>query len=271
MSSQNSSIENVQPSVEQSRPQVTEYDAQFTLSDHIVDGVGRGSLSDLSFRPNATFHPVREVKVDRETCLITFDKPLQSLNRSLSKPELLLLLKNLRSGVRECALGQQLYLYPGIEAFGMTQQGDICFTLINVRPRYSNQDHSTQKMSVLAFFELMKVACPSGWRAVEGKQDRINTLAALEVALEGSSLLTRIAKVIRFTLISALVLTLAAVFIGLFGPPELREPLREWAHPHLVALSEHLSPESAKVPAQETVVPEMDEDVGAGVQVLDHQ
>lgn len=227
----------------QSKPVITQDQAEFTLNDHIVDGVGRGSLSDLSFRPNATFHPVREVIADGKRCVITFDKPLQTFNGSLSKTEVLILLKNFRAGVRETALGQQLYLYPGVEAFGMGASGDLCFALINVRPRYALAEYSTQKMSVIAFFELMQAYSPQGWKVVRDQTDKINTLAALESALEGISLWRRIIKLTRILVAVFLVLSCVVVGLAFLGPPEIKEPIRARLYPWLSALSEALAPE----------------------------
>ena len=96
----------------QSRPEVTKHSVSFTLGDHVVDGIGRGSAKDLMFRPNASFHPIRDVVQNGRECQLHFDRPLMEINRSISEREVLNLLRSLRLGVRECALGQQLYLYP---------------------------------------------------------------------------------------------------------------------------------------------------------------
>ena len=229
--------------VPQSRPEVKKHSVSFTLNDHIVDGIGRGSAKDLMFRPNASFHPIRDVKQDGRVCQLSFDRPLMEVNRSLSEREVLNLLRSLRLGVRECALGQQLYLYPGLESFGLSLSGDLKIAFVNVRPKNRFIDHNTQHMSVLAFFELLKAYCPRAWQRIEAQSSQIVTLASLEAHLIGPSLSSRVRALARAIFILAFITFVSSIPIALYGPPSMRDPLREVLHPIFNVLSQHLSPE----------------------------
>ena len=230
----------------QSHPEVAKHYVSFTLRDHVVDGIGRGSAKDLMFRPNASFHPIREVKQDGKVCKLSFDRPLMEINRSLSEQEILDLLRSLRLGVRECALGQQLYLYPGLESFGFNLAGDLRIAFVNVRPKYRFVDYNTQHMSVLAFFELLKAFCPKTWKRIEPRSSHIMTLAALEANLTGPTMFSRFRSFIRVIMVLALIGFISSIPIALFGPASMREPLKEVLHPIFKHLSQTLSPTEAK-------------------------
>ena len=251
------------PQRPQSRPEITKHSVSFTLRDHIVDGIGRGSAKDLMFRPNASFHPIREVKQDGRTCTLSFDRPLMEINRSLSEREILHLLRSLRLGVRECALGQQLYLYPGIESFGFNLSGDLRIAFVNVRPKYRLNDYNTQHMSVLAFFELLKTCCPNTWQRIEPNSSHIVTLAALEAHLIGPSILSRFRSFFRGVLILAMILFMSSIPIALFGPPAMKDPLREILHPIFKQLSHHLSPTDSMQTRTSTSEDQLDQGVDA--------
>ena len=55
----------------QSSPELTDLSAVISLADHMISGVSEGSLSDSGFRPNASFHPIREVHLSGEQCELT--------------------------------------------------------------------------------------------------------------------------------------------------------------------------------------------------------
>ena len=241
------SLDNHEPSVgqalnPQSRPDVQRQQISFSLRDHLVDGIGRGSAKDLMFRPNASFHPIREVKRTGDQCELHFDRPLMELRRSVSEREVLTLLASLRLGVRECALGQELYLYPGLESFGLSSSGDLKMALINVRPKHRLVDHTLQQMSVEAFFELLKGHCPKTWARIAPHSERIVTLAALEAHLTGPTVMSRFTRFIRTLILLGIILFFCSIPIAMFGPPSMREPLREVLYPIFTRVSELLSP-----------------------------
>lgn len=238
---------NLEDTLAQSYPEVQRHQISFSLQDHVVHGIGRGSAQDLMFRPNASFHPIREIKRTSDSCELHLDRPLMTLSRAVSEREVLILLKSLRLGVRECALGQELYLYPGLESFGVNLSGELKMVLINVRPKHRLKNHTIQQMSVYAFFALLKNHCAKSWARIEPHADRIVTLAALEAHLTGPTVFSRLRRLVRTLALLIIIAFLTSIPIAMFGPPSIRDPLREVLHPVFTEVSQLLSPAQAPI------------------------
>ena len=207
-----------------------------------LDGVGRGSAQDLTARPNAAFHPIREVELSKEGCLLQFAKPIETLNRRLSIEEVLILLELIRTGQRDRLHGQELYLYPGIESFAInaeTQQ--VAVVLKNVRPKDRFTNLKNNQLSVLAFLELIEAHCPSGWKRVQHRTHEILTLSGLRDQLVMRSWLQNIKTLFVvgvWTLIALIIATIPATF---FAPPAIREPLQTFYSERLLLLMDQIN------------------------------
>lgn len=229
-------------SVKQSKPHVEHLFAQITLVDHHVDGIKRGSLSDLQFRPNASFHPIRDIDFDQIQCKLTFDKPLKKIDRTLRSKEVIALIAHIRRGERELAIGQHFYLYPSEQAFGLSQNGELRIVLRNIRPRYLHSKLTESQLTVLALLNLIKSHCPNLWHQVEKKADTIKTLSMLHDSLTTSPVYQKIGRFIWRTTMYLILLWLLSLPIAAFGPPTLKEPLRPYYYPLFKRLTEILEP-----------------------------
>lgn len=228
--------------VEQTTPQITENKAVITLADHVISGVKEGSLSDLQFRPNASFHPIREVLLKTDRCELIFDRPIRRIDRPVEASELLLLIQNIKRGERDLALGQDLYLYPGSEAFALSPHGELRIVLRNLRPSIRYHDSGQERVSLIAFLTLIKEHSPSLWQEISPHQHKLENLNQLEALLQSSTILQRLGRFIWRLCLYALFLWLISIPIAAFGPPQIREPLKRFYHPVFERLTELMSP-----------------------------
>ena len=147
----------------------TDTSVSIPLESYKIEGVGSGSLSDVIFRPNACFQKCKMPEFASDKRLtIQYIKALLPIHRNLKIEEVLILLRAVLDGHKIRSENQALYVYPGLEAFGldaMTQKPRIA--LINVRPldRYTTHNHDL--LSVEAFLKLIQVHCPSGWKKIQ--------------------------------------------------------------------------------------------------------
>jgi hypothetical protein len=213
------------------------------LSAFYVEGVGRGNLDSLRFRPFADFHPVERVELSAERCELIYERPIQSLHtrRSVSLDEVITLTRQLIEGKRRAVGGQPLYLYPGLEAFGLDPSNSrLRFRLINVRPKARFKASSHDQLSVEALCVLMEALCPAGWQRVASKRAQLQTPEGLLRLLEPSGAWRAAWGVARFTLASALLLTFLSVPLAIWGPAEVSEPLQEVMMPRVEAFLDAL-------------------------------
>jgi hypothetical protein len=207
-----------------------------------LDGVGRGSAQDLTARPNAAFHPIREVELSKEGCLLQFEKPIERLNRRLSIEEVIILLELTRTGQRDRLHGQELYLYPGIESFAInaeTQQ--VAVVLKNVRPKERFTNLKNNQLSVLAFLELIEAHCPSGWKRVQHRKHEILTLSGLRDQLVMRSWLQNIRTLFVVGVWAVLSLIIASIPATFFAPPVISEPLQTFYSERLLFLMDQIN------------------------------
>ena len=175
-------------------PSWIEDEVVISRAHHNIDGVNQGSLSDLQFRPNASFHPIREVNLDQDHCILLFDRPIRRVDRSVSRDEVLLLIHSIRRGERELALGQAVYLYPSVEAFGLSSQGKLRIVLRNCRPKGRYEKAGRERITVLAFLQLIEAHAPQLWVTLSPISHQLSNIQQLEEALETSSVLKKIMK-----------------------------------------------------------------------------
>ena len=225
-----------------SKPQIDHLCAQISLADHQVDGIKRGSLSDLQFRPNASFHPIREVQFDHTQCTLTFDKPLKLIDRRLKPKEIIALIAHIRRGERELAIGQHFYLYPSEQAFGLSQTGELRIVLRNIRPRHLHTEVTQSQLSVLALLKLIEYHCPNLWHQVGKEAHKIKTLSMLQDNLTTSPTYKRLGRFIWRTAVYLIFLWLISLPIAAFGPTTLKEPLRPYYYPLFKRLTDILEP-----------------------------
>ena len=237
----------------QSKPKIDHVKAQFSLSDHLVDGIKQGSLSDLQFRPNASFHPIREVQFDQSQCMLNFDKPLKLIDRKLKATEVIALIAHIRRGERELAIGQQFYLYPSEQAFGLSQNGELRIVLRNIRPRYLYTEVSQSQLNVIALLKLIENHCPSLWLQVSKEAHKIKTLSILQDRLTASHAYKKIGRFLWRATVYLVFLWLLSLPIAAFGPPTLKEPLRPYYYPLFKRLTEILEPTTPTVVPRETI------------------
>ena len=235
---------------EQSSPELTDLTAVILLADHMISGVSEGSLSDLQFRPNASFHPIREVHLSSEHCELTYDRPLRDIDRPINAGELLLLIQNIKRGERDLALGQDLFLYPGSEAFGLSQHGELRIILRNIRPKIRYHDCGQERLSLIAFLKLIEDHSPRLWNEISPKRHQLENLNQLEEVLQGSTFVKRLSRALWRLCLYALFLWLISIPVAAFGPPQLREPLKRIYYPVFERLTELMSP------VNETELPE---------------
>lgn len=241
------------PSLEsptQHQPMVNERSAEVSIADHHIDGIGQGSLSDLQFRPNASFHPIREVQFDRTQCTLLFDRPIKPINRTLHPKEVIALIEHIRRGERELAVGQKFYLYPSKLAFGLSQTGELRIVLRNIRPRHLHTNISQSQMSVIALLNLIESHCPKLWYSLSRDVHKIKTLTMLQEALHSSSALLKATRLLWRGLIYLIFLWLLSLPVAAFGPPQLRDPLRSYYHPFFHRLTELLTPDTQPIDTQ---------------------
>ena len=238
---------------QQSQPKLHDQSALITLRDHFVTGVSEGSLSDLQFRPNASFHPIREIDLKTDQCELIFDRPIRGIDRPIKADELLLMIQNIKRGERDLALGQDLFLYPGKEAFCLSQHGELRILLRNIRPKLTYHDCGQERLSLIAFLALIEEHSPRLWDSVAPRRHQLENLNQLEELLQGSTLIKRVSRALWRLCLYALFLWLITIPIAAFGPPKIREPLKELYHPVFERLADLMSPVKTELPPKEQV------------------
>ena len=203
----------------------TDTSVSIPLDSYKIEGVGSGSLSDVVFRPNASFQKCKTPIFDEGKRLtISYIKALLPINRNLQVEEILTLLRAVLDGHKIRSENQVLYVYPGLEAFGidaLTHKPRI--GLINVRPLDRYTTHSHDLLSVEAFLKLIQVHCPSGWKKIEHQIDHIRSLYLLDEALsEGSWSLKKGLSRLFWLFVFILIMSIP---ISIWGPPSVKEPI----------------------------------------------
>lgn len=192
-----------------------------------IDGIGQGSVDDIKYRPNASFHAIQEITLSPEGCKITYTKSLKPLERNLKFIEMIRLIQDTRMGQRDRALGQEFYIYPGIESFATTVDSQqVHIVLRNIRPLQKYQNYKAAQLSVEAFLQLIEHKCPSAHKKIQGRRHEIMTLAGLENMLSDISWWDRLRTTIQWVFNSIIFLILLSIPTSIWGPSELKDPLQ---------------------------------------------
>jgi hypothetical protein len=194
-----------------------------------VDGIGQGSVDDIKYRPNASFHAIQDIALSTEGCKITYTKALKPLERNLKFVEIIRLIQDTRMGQRDRALGQEFYIYPGIESFATTVDSQqVHIVLRNIRPLQKYQNYKAAQLSVEAFLQLIEHRCPSARKKIQGRRHEIMTLAGLENMLSDISWWDHLRTTSKWVFNSIIFLILLSIPTSIWGPSELKDPLQQF-------------------------------------------
>lgn len=226
------------------------------LSHYFVEGVGQGNLQGLRFRPFADFHPVDQVELSPERCEVRYLKPLRPLQdrRVVRLDEVVNLTRQLVEAKRRLVADQRLYLYPGLEAFGVDPSCNrLRFRVINVRPKERFRVSSHDQLSVEALCLLIELYCPEGWALVRSKRASLNTLEALLRVIDKRSALTGALTLAKGLFVLASLAVFFSVPLAIWGPEAVSKPLREVMLPRVNDFLDQLEERRSSMKPQATM------------------
>lgn len=191
------------------------------LSEVQLDNIDGGMMEDMKFRPNKYFHPIEEVRVEGERCVILYHKELNPVEGKIPLEHIKHVIHGVIDGQQKLVQNQTIYLYPGVDAFGLDRRRNLRVALINVRP-HKDWERSGQELCVDAFTQLIAEHCPEGHKKVVGYRQKILTLRHLLQVLEGQ-------RGSSWFMSLFFLLLAAAGGVGLlyqWGPPRVQESIR---------------------------------------------
>lgn len=206
------------------------------LSHYLVEGVGRGNIEGLKIRPFADFHPVERIHLSTEFCEVHYAKPLRPLQdrRVVRLDEIINLTRQLVEAKRRRVADQRLYLYPGLEAFGIDPSCNrIRFRVINVRPTERFRVSSHDQLSVEALCLLIELYCPDGWALIRSKRTDINTLETLLQLIDRRRSLSTLWSFIKGLFVFSMLMIFLSVPLAIWGPDLISQPLSELMLPRV--------------------------------------
>ncbi len=200
----------------------TEKERIIPLGDIQVEGIEGGMVDDLKFRPNKYFHPIEDVRVEGERCVLLYQRQLSPVEGKVSLAQVRHVIRGVIDGQHKLAESQILYLYPGVEAFGLDRRKNLRVGLINARP-HNDWERSEQELCVDAFSKLIAEHCPEGQKRIVAYRQKILTLRHLLQVLEGYY---RRSMWSSFAILLLLLAGLAGVLYQ-WGPPRIKATMQK--------------------------------------------
>ena len=213
------------------------------MSGFIIEGVGRGNIEGLRARPFADFHPVERVELSADRCEVSYAKPLRPLQdrRHVRLDEVVNLTRQLIEAKRRLVADQRLYLYPGLEAFGVDPSCNrLRFRVINVRPEGRFRVSSHDQLSVEALCVLMESYCPEGWALIKARRASINTLEGLYALIDRRRGLSTAWALLKLLFVGASLGAFLSVPLAIWGPESVSEPLSDFMMPRVLHFLDQL-------------------------------
>jgi hypothetical protein len=226
------------------------------LSHYFVEGVGQGNIEGLKMRPFADFHPVDRVELSAERCEVSYLKPLRPLQdrRVVRLDEVVNLTRQLIEAKRRLVADQRLYLYPGLEAFGVDPSCNrLRIRVINVRPKERFRVSSHDQLSIEALCLLLELYCPEGWSIVRSKRASLNTLEALLSLIDSRSALSSLLMLTKGLFVLSSLAVFFSVPLAVWGPDSVSEPLRDVMLPRVEVFLDQLEERRASMKPQATM------------------
>lgn len=192
------------------------------LSEVQIDSIEGGMVDDMKYRPNKYFHPIEDVRIEGERCVILYQKELTPVEGKVPLEQIKYVLRGVIDAQQKLVQNQNFYLYPGTEAFGFDRRRQLHIGLINARP-HKDWERSGQELCVDAFSHLIAQHCPEGHKKVIGYRQKILTLRHLLQVLEG-----HYTKSWFWSVAVVFLMLIGGVgILAQWGPPRLQATIRQ--------------------------------------------